>query len=319
MTDVILLGEPMGLFTATDRGSLKEAINFDKSIAGAEVNVGIGLSRLGFNVQYVTRLGKEPIGEYIFEGLQDEGIGTDFITFDQTHTSGLMLKNKVNNGDPKTAYYRKNSAFTTLSMKDIEHIDFSTVKLLHVTGIPLALGDTVKEAVLYLMKKARDSGTFITFDPNLRPALWSSEKEMIEIINQMSRYAQVVLPGVAEGKTLVGTENIEDIASFYLENGADVVITKSGERGAFVTVKGKATVNIPGFKVEKVVDTVGAGDGFAVGIISGFLYGLSWEESAVRANAIGALQVQHVGDNEGLPNKEELDHFITERNSTRTH
>lgn len=310
MSEVILLGEPMGLFTATELGSLKEVTTFTKSIAGAEINVGIGLSRLGHSVQYVSRLGKDPVGEYISDALEEEQLGTDFITFDKNHTTGLMMKNKVDEGDPATAYYRNFSAFTTLSIEDVEQINFNEVKLLHITGIPPALSDSVREAVFYLMEKAKRAGTFITFDPNLRPALWKSADEMVDVLNELAKHADVVLPGVSEGEILVGSDEVEKIAAFYLDQGANVVITKSGGDGAFVTEKGKETINVPGFKVEKVIDTVGAGDGFAVGIISAYLEGLSWEESAVRANAIGSIQVQHTGDNEGLPTRNELDSYI---------
>ena len=62
--------------------------------------------------------------------------------------------------------------------------------------------------------------------------------------------------------------------------------------------------------MDKVVDTVGAGDGFAVGVISGILEGRTIKESVRRGNAIGAIQVMNISDNEGLPTKEELDKFI---------
>jgi 2-dehydro-3-deoxygluconokinase len=104
--------------------------------------------------------------------------------------------------------------------------------------------------------------------------------------------------------------DVEAIARFYIDKGAQVVITKSGSDGAFVTKKGKDTINVPGFKVQKVVDTVGAGDGFAVGVLHGYLNGLAWPEAALRANAIGSLQVQNEGDNEGLPSLEELTTYI---------
>lgn len=310
MSEVILIGEPMGLFTAAELGSLKEVATFNKSIAGAEINVGIGLSRLGHNVQYVSRLGTDPVGEYIYDALEDEHLGIDYITFDKDHTTGLMMKNKVVEGDPATAYYRNFSAFTTLSTHDVEQIDFDGVKLLHITGIPPALSEPVREAVLFLMEKAKKAGTFITFDPNLRPALWKTSEEMVEVLNGLAKLADVVLPGVAEGKALAGSEDVEKIAQFYLNQGAGVVITKNGGDGAFVTEKGKDTVHVPGFKVDKVIDTVGAGDGFAVGVISAYLEGLSWEEAAIRANAIGSIQVQHAGDNEGLPTRKELDSYI---------
>lgn len=301
----------MGLFTATEVGSLKEATSFHKSIAGAEINVGIGLSRLGHEVQYVSKLGRDPIGEFIFEGLEKEALGTDFITFDEQHTTGVMLKNKVEEGDPNTAYYRNFSAFSTLSLEEVKQIDFTHVRLLHVTGIPPAISESVREVTFYLMKKAKEAGTFITFDPNVRPALWQSQTDMIEVLNELASYATVVLPGVAEGEALVGSANTEEIAVFYINQGSEAVIIKDGAKGAFVAEKGKDSIQVPGFKVDKVVDTVGAGDGFAVGILSGYLEGLSWQEAAKRANAIGSLQVQHSGDNEGLPTKEELDRYLS--------
>ncbi|MFL2079620.1 sugar kinase [Marinilactibacillus psychrotolerans] len=182
--------------------------------------------------------------------------------------------------------------------------------MLHVTGIPPALSPSVREAVEYLMQKAKKAGTFITFDPNLRPALWESTQEMLEVLNALAKYADVVLPGISEGETLVGSSDVEAIAQFYIKNGADVVITKSGSQGAYVTEKSKETINVSGFKVEKVIDTVGAGDGFAVGILHAYLEGLNWKEAATYANAIGSLQVQHAGDNEGLPTKEVLNQYV---------
>lgn len=310
MADVLLLGEPMGLFSATEYGSLKETVSFNKSVAGAEINVGIGLSRLGHQVEYITKLGKDPIGEFIYDALRKESLGTNYVAFDGAHTTGLMLKNKVKNDDPDTAYYRKSSAFSTLSVKDVEKIEFDSVKVLHVTGIPPALSYSVREAVEYLMQKAKNVGTFITFDPNLRPSLWNSTGEMFEVLNGLAKYADVVLPGISEGEILVGSTDVETIAQFYIENGARVVITKSGSEGAYVSEKGKETINVSGFKVAEVIDTVGAGDGFAVGILHAYLEGLSWEEAAMYANAIGSLQVQHAGDNEGLPTGEELTHYL---------
>lgn len=69
------------------------------------------------------------------------------------------------------------------------------------------------------------------------------------------------------------------------------------------TIRRELSYMVPGFKVEKVVDTVGAGDGLAAGVISGILEGMSTEDSVKRGNAIGAMQVMNISDNEGLPKK----------------
>lgn len=315
MSDVILIGEPMGMFIANEYGELEEGKTFSKGIAGAEVNVGIGLARLGYDVDFLTKLGHDPFGKYIYKYLQKERLGTSNITFDEDNNTGIMLKNKTKEGDPVTAYYRKGSAFSNFSIEDVMDIDFSDVRLLHVTGIPPAVNRVTRGAVYHLMGKAREAGTFITFDPNLRPELWKDKETMIKVLNNMARYANVVLPGIAEGKILVGSEDKEVIAQFYLDMGVDYVVIKTGSDGAFVKKQNGKLKNVPGFKVKEVVDTVGAGDGFAVGIISGYLDNLDLEESAVRANAIGSLQVQNQGDNEGLPTREELENYIKNNRS----
>ncbi len=311
MSKVILFGEPMAMFTAEEEGPLEEVELFRRSLAGAEVNVCTGLTRLGHKVEYITKLGEEPLGKYVKNFLDKEGIGTKFITFDPIYKTAIMLKSKVSSGDPVTAYYRKGSAFSYMTAEDIDKIDFHGVELVHVTGIPPALSLGCREATYRIMEKAREEGAYITFDPNLRPALWESEEVMIKVINDLASKCDLILPGISEGLILTGSSDPDKIADFYQNLGINDIIIKEGSKGAYVR-SGSRTYRKKGFKVDKVVDTVGAGDGFAVGIISGILEELELEEAVVRGNAIGAIQVTFVSDNEGLPTREELDKFIKE-------
>lgn len=312
MTDVLLAGEAMGLFIAEDYGDFEDIEHFSKGIAGAEINVAIGLSRLGFDVSYVSKLGQEPFGYYIKNHLEKENIDTSHVLMDPVYRTGLQMKNKVKDDDPKVAYYRKGSAFSTLSKEDVESIDFSKIKLFHMTGIPLALTPKTREMVFYLAEKAKEHNCLITFDPNLRPSLWEDEETMIEVLNKAAGYANIVMPGIEEGVLLTGKDTAEEMADFYLAKGVDAVIIKDGSKGAYLKEKDKEMQLVEGFKVERVIDTVGAGDGFAAGVISGTLDGLSIEEAVRRGNAIGSLQVQHKSDNEALPTRNELDVYMSE-------
>ncbi len=309
MSRVILFGEPMAMFTAEEEGPLEEVELFRRSLAGAEVNVCTGLTRLGHKVEYISKLGEDPLGKYVKNFLDTEGIGTKFISFDPIYKTATMIKSKVSSGDPVTAYYRKGSAFSYMTGKDIDKINFDGVKLVHVTGIPPALSLGCREATYRLIEKAKEKGAYVTFDPNLRPALWESEEVMIKVINDLASKCDLILPGISEGLILTGSSDPDKIADFYQNLGVKDIIIKEGSKGAYVRT-GANTYRKQGFKVEKVVDTVGAGDGFAVGIISGKLEGLGLEDSVVRANAIGAIQVTFVSDNEGLPTMEELKEFI---------
>lgn len=308
MTEVILFGEPMVMFVADAEGPLAEVEKFTKLLAGAEVNVAIGLQRLGHSVTYATRLGTDPFGTYIEKKLQEERMHTQIVR-DAGHFTGYQLKSKVMQGDPEVFYFRKNSAASHLNEQDVEAIPLDGAKVLHVTGIPAALSQSCRNATYRLIERAKEQGLCVSFDPNLRPALWESKSAMIRTVNHLASMADIVLPGIAEGEILTGSANAEEIAAFYRKLGARMVFVKEGEKGAYVDTP-EMRARIKGFPAEKVVDTVGAGDGFAVGIISGWIENLSMQQMAERANAIGSIQVTVKSDNEGLPTRKELEEYI---------
>ena len=298
----------MAMFVAKSCGPLHEVEEFTRMLAGAEVNVAIGLKRLGHSVAYVTKLGTDPFGTYIENKLKAEGLDVQ-ITKDENHFTGYQLKGKVLEGDPEVFYYRRNSAASCLSVEDIEKVDLEGARVLHITGIPAALSKSCREATYRLIERAREKDMLVSFDPNLRPTLWESEEVMIQTINDIASKADIVLPGTGEGKILMGSEKPEEIAEFYRKNGAKAVIIKTGGDGAYADWEGGKAF-YPGYKVKEVVDTVGAGDGFVVGILSAWLEGEKMPEMVDRGNAIGSIQVSVASDNEGLPTKEELDAYM---------
>lgn len=299
----------MGLLIAQSEGSLDSVSGYDLAVAGAEFNVAVGVARLGHRVTYMTKLGKDPFGQRIIHVLDDNKIGNEFVAWSDEKKTGFMLKSRVSVGDPAIFYFRAGSAASTLSVDDVEKIHFEDYSHIHLTGILPALTETTRAAVNLMFDKARQAGLLISFDPNLRPQLWPSQEVMVQSINEMAAKADIVLPGTAEGKILMGSEDLKAINDFYLKNGAKVVITKCGSDGAFVSTKDESYM-VPGFKVDKVVDTVGAGDGFAAGVITGLMEGLPLKEAVRRGNAIGAIQVTSRGDNEGLPYPDQLKAFM---------
>lgn len=309
-SDVILFGEPMALFVAREEGSLSEVTEFTRMLAGAEVNVAVGLTRLGYEVTYATRLGMDPFGDYIERKLNAEGIKTQIIR-DRVHPTGFQWKNHVRKGDPVTYYLRKNSAASCITEEDVDSIDFTGAKLLHITGILPALSLSSRNAVYRIIEKAKEQGMIVSFDPNLRESLWESKRAMIRTLNDLAAKADIVLPGVKEGSILMGSdkqESPEDIADFYQKLGAKIVVVKLGEEGAYAKSETEEGY-FAGYPVTEVVDTVGAGDGFAVGVLSAVLEGASLKEMADRGNAIGSMQVMVSSDNEDLPTREELRKF----------
>lgn len=307
--DAVTFGEPMAMFYANETGPLHEVFSFSKALAGAESNVATGLSRLNHPTGYVTKLGEDNFGHFIAQAMKKENIDTENITFTKEHSTGMLIKSKVVTGDPKVEYFRKNSAASKLSLVDFDEAYFNAAGHLHVTSISSALSKSCHEFSIHAMEFMKRQEKTVSLDPNLRPSLWPDTETMVNTINDLATRCDWFLPGLGEGKILTGLSTPEEIADYYLARGVSLVVIKLGPEGAYYkSVEEEGYVD--GFKVDQVVDTVGAGDGFAVGVISAMLEKLPIAEAVKRGNAIGALAVMSPGDMDGLPTREELAKFM---------
>lgn len=309
MSDVLLMGEAMALFVADTEGSLEEVDKYTRTVSGAEVNVSIGLSRLGFNPMYLTRLGDDELGRYIATYLKKENINTEAIQFDSVNRTGIQLKSKVSFGDAAAPYFRKGSAASKIDEEALDHVSWESIKILHITGVPLALSSTFRSVIYKAIEEAKKRNILITFDPNIRHNLWSSKGEMCATLLYVASQCDIFLPGLAEAEYLADVKGKDAVFDFFSKMGVSKMIMKLGPKGSYVFDEGIRTV-VPGFVVEKVVDTVGAGDGFAAGVLSSILENESLTQAALRGNAMGAIQVMHWSDNQGLPNRDTLMDFM---------
>lgn len=307
MANVITIGEPMGLMVADEQKALKDVRHFTRYVCGAEVNFAVGMARMEHTISYITKVGQDPFGLHILDFLEENKIGNQYVSLDPDNRTGMQLKAKNPNGDPEVVNFRKHTAFSFFTEADLAKVDWESIDHLHLTGIPPALSESCRETSFAMLKLAKEHGVQVSFDTNLRPALWKSEAEMRETINALAALSDIVLPGLGEGQLLTGKDTPEEIAEFYLKAGAKAVVVKLGTKGAYVN-NGQEEFYVPAYKITPV-DTVGAGDGFAVGCVSGLLEGLSWKDSVQRGAAIGALATMSEGDNEGLPTREQLAEF----------
>jgi len=304
--DVITFGEAMMLLVADRPGPLELAQAFYKRTAGAETNVAIGLARLGLKVGWASRLGTDSMGRYLLAAMTHEGIDCSHVVCDASQPTGFQFKGCVTDGsDPPVEYHRKGSAASHMGVADIDEAWLLGARHLHATGVFAAVSGTTLPAAAKTMDLMRAAGRSVSFDPNLRPTLWATPELMRSAINDLATRADWVLPGLEEGRFLTGKDTPESIATFYRQRGARLVVVKLGREGAYFD-SDSATGYVAGFPVSKVVDTVGAGDGFAVGVISALLDGLSVPAAVRRGAWIGARAVQVLGDSEGLPTRAQL-------------
>ncbi|RCW76316.1 sugar kinase [Pseudorhodoferax soli] len=306
--DVAVFGEAMMLLVADQPGPLEDCTGFLKRTAGAETNFAIGLARLGFKVGWASRLGTDSMGRYLLRSMQAEGIDCGHVVVDAAQKTGFQFKGRVTDGsDPPVEYHRKGSAASQMAPSDIDEAWLRGARHLHATGVFPAISATTLPTAVRSMEIARAAGRTISFDTNLRPTLWPSREAMVQSINGLAARADWVLPGIEEGEILTGETAPERVAAFYRAQGAKLVVVKLGADGAYYDSDVAGTGRVPGFPVEKVVDTVGAGDGFAAGVVSALLEGLSVPEAVRRGSWIGARCVQVIGDTEGLPTRAQLE------------
>jgi len=306
--DVVTFGEAMMMLVADRPGPLELSEAFHKRTAGAETNVAIGLARLGLKVGWASRLGADSMARYLLNAMQGEGIDCSHVVCDPAQRTGFLIKGRVTDGsDPPIEYHRKGSAASLLGPDDIDTPWLTSARHLHATGVFPALNANTYAAAERTLQLMRAAGRTISFDPNLRPTLWPSTERMREGINALAAQADWVLPGVEEGKILMGSDDPVAIARFYRDLGAKLVVVKLGPDGAYYDSDSTGTGHVAGFPVAQVIDTVGAGDGFAVGVISALLAGRGVPEAVKRGCWIGARAVQVLGDTEGLPTRAELE------------
>jgi 2-dehydro-3-deoxygluconokinase len=114
---------------------------------------------------------------------------------------------------------------------------------------------------------------------------------------------------------VAGDPQSESAAATRLaESGVGQLVITRGARGATLWQEGVAH-HAPAIAVT-VLDTIGAGDAFAAGYLSGILDHLGPAEALRRGTLTGAFAVASIGDWEGLPTREELSLLDTEAGTT---
>ncbi|MBS0305750.1 MAG: sugar kinase [Proteobacteria bacterium] len=306
--DVVTVGEAMVMLVADEPGALEAVRGFHKRTAGAETNVAIGLARLGLRVGWGSRLGADSMGRYLLAEMQREGIDCSRVAMTGEAPTGFQFKGRVSDGtDPPVEYHRRGSAASRMTPADLDEAWLLRARHLHVTGVFAALSPGCLALVERAIDVMRHAGRSVSFDPNLRPTLWPSQAVMRQTLDALAAQCHWVLPGVEEGFVLTGSRDPALIARAYRERGVQRVVVKLGAQGAYYDDCDRGCGFVPAFAVAEVVDTVGAGDGFAVGVISALLAGRDIAAAARRGAWIGARAVQVVGDTEGLPTRAQLD------------
>jgi 2-dehydro-3-deoxygluconokinase len=324
MAELVTLGECLISLVARDRGPLAESDSFLRTVAGAEANVAVGVSRLGHAVTYLGRVGDDAFGTVIRRKLRGEGVDVRWLASDAGAPTGVMVRELRDLGPMEVIYHRAGSAASRVTADEVRAAAgggaFDGARWLHLTGITPAISASAAAAVDTAIDEARARGLTISLDLNIRRRLWSEEAARVAL-SALSARCDVVLGGLDEvavvaglAPTLEAGGAVEPIAAAdaLLASGPSRVVVKLGAQGASERRRQGAErigASAPALPV-RVVDPVGAGDAFSAAWIVAVLEGASPEAALRAGNAAGAAVVSTVGDLTGMPTRKELDAIL---------
>jgi 2-dehydro-3-deoxygluconokinase len=304
--EVVTFGETMGLLAADELGPLRNGHRMVLGIAGSESNVAIGLRRLGHSVAWAGRVGADPIGRLIMRELRAEGVDVSLATIDPDAPTGFMLKVRRTTATSEVIYSRRGSAGSRLNRAELDTGLIAAARVLHVTGITMALSDSARDCVLAAVEVARAHGVRVSLDINHRRALWTDDAARSALLDVASR-CDFIFASDHEAALLVGALSPTDLTRALAGLGPQHAIVKRGELGYVASIDGQLhsgnALTVP------VADPVGAGDAFVAGYLASWLEGATPADSLRTANCAGAFVVAVNGDWEGFPTHAELAAF----------
>lgn len=304
MLDVISIGEAMVVFNPDVKGPLKFVNNFRKNIGGAELNLVIGCSRLGLKTGFISRLGDDEFGKSIRTFARGEQVDTSELELIKGYPTSIYFKEIMEDGDVQTFYYRDKSPTLTMQPDELNESYIKNARVLHITGIFPAIGGDNLSVMMEAIRIAKKYDVKVSFDPNIRLKMWTKE-EARKVLVDILPHVDILLAGDEEMDIIIGEKDPKIIVEKVKEIGIPTIIIKRGENGSAGYHNGNFIYKDP-VKSTKVVDTVGAGDGFDAGFLYGYLHDWDLDRSLHFANTIGSMVVSITGDNEGLPFYEDV-------------
>lgn len=294
--DVLALGEAMLEFNQTQQ----EPPLYLQGFGGDTSNAAIAAARAGARVGYLSRLGQDHWAHLLMQLWAREGVDTRGVLRDAQASTGVYFVSHDAQGH-HFSYARAGSAASRMQADDVQ-VHWAALigqsHWLHLSGISLALSPTACDAAFAAMQAARQQGTRIAFDSNLRLSLWPIDRART-CISEAVRLCDLFLPSMDDMTALTGLQTPDEVLDWSHAHGARQVVLKLGAEGAMVS-NGTQRTRIAPLRVQ-ALDATGAGDCFAGNLLARLCRGDDLATAARYANAAAALSVQGRGAVNPLP------------------
>ncbi|MDW8060129.1 MAG: PfkB family carbohydrate kinase [Thermomicrobium sp.] len=320
MFDVVSCGELLIDFVALRRGvRLTEAPAFRRAAGGAPANVAVGVARLGKRAAFLGQVGDDDFGRYLAATLERSGVDVRGLRFSSAARTALAFVSLRADGERDFLFYRHPSADMLWRPEDVDRSVAGSTRIFHFGSISL-IDEPARSATLAALAEASAHGALVSYDPNLRLALWPSARAAREGILRGWQEAELVKISEDELEFLTGSRDPAAARQLWHDRLRLLVVTRGANGCSYLTPETNGSV--PGFAV-RVVDTTGAGDGFTAGLLVALLeQGNDWSVSSLEralrfANAVGALVCTRRGAIPALPTRARVERFLRTDGQTR--
>ena len=312
--DVTALGELLIDFTENGTSAQGNPL-LEANPGGAPCNVLAMLEKLGKKTAFIGKVGKDMFGEQLKTAVEEVGIDTRNLVMDEEVHTTLAFVHTYPDGDRDFSFYRNPGADMILTADEVDEEFVKKAKIFHFGTLSMT-HDGVREATKKALKIAKDNGLVITFDPNLRPPLWSSLELAKEQMEYGFTYCDVLKISDNEIQFISGKEDYDEGIRYLQEKyQIPLILLTMGKDGSRAYYKDKR-VEVAG-RVVKAIETTGAGDTFCGSSINYVLeHGLenlteeNLKEMLSFANAAAALITTKKGAIRSMPEKEDVLAFM---------
>lgn len=289
--DLITIGETMIRFTPPGAERLETAEHLNLFVGGSESNIAVGGQRLGKRCAWVSRLPDHPLGHHIANTIRQYGVDVSGVAWaGANERPGLYFVEQGSPPRPARVWYdRANSAASRMMPDDLPRGLIESTRWLHLTGITPALSESCAATAHAALDHAHQHGVTVSFDVNYRALLWSPEQAR-DALSPFCQNADVVMVAARDARNLFGTDDITALRERW---GGTVIVTKSAEGAVGCDEQG--IVEVKAFPTT-VVDRLGAGDAFDVGVICQLLDSVPLAEAMRFGCATAALKLTIYGD-----------------------
>lgn len=291
--DVLCIGEVLIDFIGHQEDVLiNQTRDYHRYLGGSPANVAMNCKRLGLTSSLVATVGIDGFGEYIYNRLNKIGVHTENLRKNNNTSTSVIFVSR-SNGTPDFIPYR-NADYQILE-DQIPTAILTKTKIFHTTCFALSK----KPAQTSILNKAAEAfilNCTLSIDVNYAKELWSSKEEALSVIKTYCKYNPLVKISEDDMFRLFETSlPHQEIFDFFHNQGAETVCLTLGSKGVKLSQTGKKIIELPAIKIDKVMDTTGAGDAFWSGFLFAYIQNKSTEDCLKIALKLAALKLQNVG------------------------